>query len=214
MFGHSLNIFLLSSFWVGFLHALEIDHLAAIGNLVDPNNIKKSIIEGVKWGIGHSIIVVIAGLLLIFFKVQVSEQFSHFFEIGVGVMLIVIAIMSLKHTLLPTDNSHKHYINGEWVMHNHVNNNKSILVGIVHGLAGSSSFVLLLLPFIKDKIEAIYYLGNFVLGTVVGMGVMAFLVVIPFRFGGDSSRGINKLIRVLMGIIGLIVGLNVLISNW
>ncbi len=208
------NLLFISSFWIGLTHAFEVDHIAAVSNLVDSKSITKSILSGIKWGLGHSLIVIIVGLLLILFKVQVDEEFSHFFEYGVGFMLIILALFSLKHTIFDANSSHEHYINGQLVSHSHQLQNRSFLVGIVHGLAGSSSFTLLLIPYIKDKVDAIWYLGNFAIGSVIGMGIMSSIIAFPLKYTNIKIPNLSKILKISMGLIGLAVGIGVLIDSF
>jgi ABC-type nickel/cobalt efflux system permease component RcnA len=214
MFNSTINLLLLSSFWVGLLHALEIDHLVAICSLVNEKSLINSIKSGIKWGLGHSLIIIVAGMVLIFFRIQVSEEFSQFFEVGVGIMIIFLGIFSILHTLNGDSNTHEHSINGMIVRHSHGGENKSFVVGVVHGLAGSSSFVLLLLPFIKSKFDAIWYLFNFSLGTIVGMGLMSFVIAIPLRYSRSNIPIVCKILKFGIGLIGIVVGVGVLIKNW
>ncbi|HZS60682.1 MAG TPA: hypothetical protein VFA43_15510 [Gemmatimonadaceae bacterium] len=78
---------------------------------------------------------------------------------------------------------------------------RPLLVGIVHGLAGSAAVALLVLTTIHDPRWAIVYLAIFGVGTIVGMMIMTMLITLPFGF--LSPRGL----RIASGAISLAFGL-------
>ena len=65
---------LLIGFALGLQHAIEADHLAAVSTIVSE---KKSLVAaslvGGLWGVGHTISLLVAGAVVIFLKLQISE---------------------------------------------------------------------------------------------------------------------------------------------
>jgi high-affinity nickel permease len=87
---------LLLTIYAGFIHAFEADHLLAVSNIVSQrNSMKSSLKDEIFWGLGHSSTIFFIGLLMIIFKVSISESSFHYFEATVGVMLIALAIYRL-----------------------------------------------------------------------------------------------------------------------
>src|ERR1019366_3423233 len=87
---------LLITIYAGFTHAFEADHLLAVGNLVSRrDHAWLSVKDGVFWGLGHSSTIVFIGILMILFRVGISENSFHYFEATVGVMLIALAVYRL-----------------------------------------------------------------------------------------------------------------------
>jgi high-affinity nickel-transport protein len=78
---------------------------------------------------------------------------------------------------------------------------RPLVVGIVHGLAGSAAVALLVLTTIHEPGLAVFYLLIFGLGTIVGMMLMTMVISLPF--GWVSPRGL----RVASGAISLAFGL-------
>ena len=59
---------------------------------------------------------------------------------------------------------------------------RPMLIGIVHGLAGSAALALLVLPIIQRPIWAISYLFVFGLGTLAGMMLMTATIAVPIAY--------------------------------
>jgi high-affinity nickel-transport protein len=59
---------------------------------------------------------------------------------------------------------------------------RPIVIGIVHGLAGSAAVALLVLPIIQRPIWALAYLVVFGLGTIVGMMLMTATIAVPITY--------------------------------
>jgi high-affinity nickel-transport protein len=84
---------------------------------------------------------------------------------------------------------------------------RPLVVGIVHGLAGSAAIALLVLTTIKDPRWAIVYLLIFGVGTIAGMMLMTSAIAIPFAFTSARFEGINRGLRLATGLLSLAFGL-------
>jgi high-affinity nickel-transport protein len=84
---------------------------------------------------------------------------------------------------------------------------RPLLVGIVHGLAGSAAVALLVLATISDPTWAIFYLLVFGVGTVAGMMVITAAIAMPVAWGGARSARIGGALRVASGLLSLGFGL-------
>ena len=157
-----------------------------------------SSLAGVFWGIGHTATLFIIGTILIVMKGEIPEKWAMSLEFLVGIMLVylgVTTLISLKNIHL-----HKHDHDGEVPNHKHVHTHehsgihehkhqhyhisylKSMLIGLVHGLAGSGAMVLLTMSTVKSVWEGAIYILIFGVGTVVGMLVFTTIIGIPFVF--------------------------------
>ena len=80
-----LGIFI--TVYAGLEHAFEADHLLAVNSLVtNRTNFKESVKDGVFWGIGHTLTIFVVAILMIGFKIAVSEQVFSYLEATVGLM--------------------------------------------------------------------------------------------------------------------------------
>ena len=84
---------------------------------------------------------------------------------------------------------------------------RSVLVGIVHGLAGSAAVALLALATIADPYLAVGYLVVFGVGTIVGMTVITALLALPFTAGVRLRLGWQRTLALGTGLLSLSVGL-------
>ncbi|MDB6030443.1 MAG: high-affinity nickel-transporter [Verrucomicrobiales bacterium] len=100
---------------------------------------------------------------------------------------------------------------------------RPLLVGVVHGLAGSAAVALLVLPIIQNAKWAVAYLLLFGCGTIAGMMLITAAVALPFACSAVYSAAFNRRLAFasclmsigfglfLMYQIGFVQGLFVLI---
>lgn len=84
---------------------------------------------------------------------------------------------------------------------------RPLVVGVVHGLAGSAAVALLVLTTIRDPQWAILYLLIFGVGTIVGMMLITALIALPVAYSGQRLAGLNRGLRLASGLISLGFGL-------
>jgi high-affinity nickel-transport protein len=84
---------------------------------------------------------------------------------------------------------------------------RPLLIGIVHGLAGSAAVALLVLGTIREARWAVFYLLVFGLGTIVGMMLMTLAFAVPFTFAGSRFAWLNKGLVTATGVVSLVFGL-------
>ena len=84
---------------------------------------------------------------------------------------------------------------------------RPLVVGLVHGLAGSASVALLVLATIDDAWWAMGYLLLFGAGTIVGMLLITATIVAPLAYAARRSVRIERHLRVASGLLSVGVGL-------
>ena len=84
---------------------------------------------------------------------------------------------------------------------------RPLLVGIVHGLAGSAAVALLILATIRNSTWAIAYLLVFGVGTIAGMMVITVSLVSTFRFVGRRFEKFGQRLALVSGLISLGFGM-------
>ena len=84
---------------------------------------------------------------------------------------------------------------------------RPLLVGIVHGLAGSAAVALLVLGTIREARWAVFYLLVFGMGTIVGMMLMTLAFAVPFTLAGNRFAWLNKGLVTATGLVSLVLGL-------
>jgi high-affinity nickel-transport protein len=84
---------------------------------------------------------------------------------------------------------------------------RPLLVGIVHGLAGSAAVALLVLSTIGQPKWAVLYLLIFGVGTIVGMMLITAALALPFSFAGQKFAWLNRGLVTASGVLSLGFGL-------
>ena len=212
---------LLIGFTLGLQHAIEADHLAAVSTIVsEKKSLMSASLVGGMWGVGHTIALFAVGALVIFFKLKISESAGVKLEAAVGAMLILLGANALRK-LLSADkvHFHAHEHGAREHVHIHVHepdidetshhrfSPRSVVIGMVHGLAGSAALMLLIVPTISSPLTAILYLLVFGSGSIFGMMAMSFLIGLPVHFTASRFAFINRGIRLAAGLFSLGLGM-------
>jgi hypothetical protein len=82
-----------------------------------------------------------------------------------------------------------------------------LLIGIVHGLAGSAAVALLVLSTIREPKWAVLYLLIFGVGTIAGMMLITAVIALPFSFAGYRFAWLNHSLVTGSGLVSLGFGL-------
>lgn len=200
---------LLLGFFLGMRHATDADHVVAVTNIVSQQrSIRGAAWTGVFWGIGHSLTVLVVGGAIVGFGLVVTERLGLSLELSVAVMLIVLGLMNMNAAF-------RWFGNAQESEREHAGETarldrwlgrlgatpalRPMLIGVVHGLAGSAAVALLVLPLIRGTAGAIAYLLVFGLGTIAGMMLITAAIAVPVRYAAARSASWH---RVLGGFAG------------
>jgi high-affinity nickel-transport protein len=84
---------------------------------------------------------------------------------------------------------------------------RPLVIGIVHGLAGSAAIALLVLTAVREPAWAIAYLLLFGVGTIGGMILITVALSAPFAFSWSRLPRFNWQLRVASGLLSFGFGL-------
>ena len=84
---------------------------------------------------------------------------------------------------------------------------RPLLIGIVHGLAGSAAVALLVLTTIHDPRWGVFYLLIFGVGTIAGMMLITVAMALPFSYAGSRFAWVNRGLVTTSGLLSLCFGL-------
>jgi high-affinity nickel-transport protein len=84
---------------------------------------------------------------------------------------------------------------------------RPLMIGIVHGLAGSAAVALLILATIRNPHWALVYLLVFGAGTVAGMMLITMSIASAFRFFGRRNARFSHWLGLASGLVSLAFGL-------
>ena len=159
--------FLAGGLLLGCLHALEADHIITVTNLVlNKDSLKKSLRLALQWGFGHSITLTILAILVFSLDTAFMALMSTKAEQMVGVTMIFLGLIVFFQEL-------KQNSKFKVFAHKDVETSGSQLfgVGVLHGVAGSTSIFLLIPVALTKSIWGVFsYVGLFCLGMILTMG--------------------------------------------
>lgn len=111
----------------------------------------------------------------------------------------------------PDEHSPSHHkLPLSWVdglLHHARSGKKSILIGMIHGMAGSAALMLVVLASIASTAVGIMYIAVFGLGSILGMLIMSTLISLPFVASAHRSERMNIVVRSIAGIVSVVFGL-------
>lgn len=189
----SLFLTFITSLMLGMRHATDPDHIVAVTAIASrERSVPKAAWLGALWGFGHTLTLLLVGGAIIAFKITFTPRVGLSMEFTVAIMLIVLGLLNLFE-VRPQSRS--------------VNTARPFLVGIVHGLAGSATAVLLIVPLIPDPRWAAVYLLVFGFGTVVGMTLITLSIAAPSLFIASRMAGMQRSLRLASGAVSLVFGL-------
>jgi ABC-type nickel/cobalt efflux system permease component RcnA len=157
--------------------------------------------RGAVWGLGHALTLLLLAGGCILLGVAIPERTGRALEGAVGVMLLVLGVSVFVRMRAQRIHVHGHvHADGTAHVHPHVHPHahardgrdhdhghhalgrpalRTLLVGAVHGLAGSSALVLLVGSAAQSPALGIAYVLLFGLGAVVGMTALAGTLALP-----------------------------------
>ena len=207
---------------VGMRHALEPDHIAAVSTLVNREQGGfRAAWLGVCWGVGHTASLFVAGLALVVVRAEMPAGLADVFELAVAAMLIGLGLRSVLQAARlgskgPT-RMHRH----RWVIHQHPGMpahvhigrwtfaRRPLLIGAIHGLAGSGALAALVLTTLSSTASRLAYMMLFGLGSTAGMAALSGLLGWPLaRLGAHENvtRGISFVVGCMSMALGVLWG--------
>jgi ABC-type nickel/cobalt efflux system permease component RcnA len=210
---------------LGLKHAVEADHLAAVSAIVSERKslLSASLVGGL-WGVGHTISLLLAGVAVILLRVEIGRRTEMALEFGVALMLVVLGADAIRKLFRGGRiHLHAHEHGGRWHVHPHIHDGSAeaeggthhglrlskrpLVVGMVHGLAGSAALMLLVLSTIPSPLAGLIYIAVFGVGSIGGMMLMSALVGLPVHFTANRFARANLAVRCAAGVFSLCFGL-------
>jgi hypothetical protein len=207
---------------LGMRHAFEPDHLAAVSTLVarERSGFKAAFL-GACWGIGHTASLLVIGTVLVVLRAAMPAPVSDFFEFCVALMLIGLGARAIYvaarqgHTGPAHVHHHGHMVHthagvaahvhvGRWTLAS-----RPLLIGAVHGLAGSGALTALVVTTLPSTAARLTYMALFGLGSTLGMAALSGVLGWPIaRLGSHHAvvRGLSMAVGCLSIGLGLIWG--------
>lgn len=219
---HSYLMILSLAFGGGMLHALDADHIVTITSLAgDKHNFRHSLQYCTRWALGHGSVLLFFGAAMFFLGMMIPVELSHFAEILVGVVLVLIGarividiVRARAHLhfhqhdhLLPHAHWHQHHPVKVHVDASHQHQHKAVLIGMLHGVAGSAP-LLALLPIsrLHDPMSGMAYLLVFGIGTLASMLFFGGILGKSMSWLHCYSQRTIKATRLVIGLGAIVFG--------
>ncbi len=222
---------------LGMQHALEADHVAAVSSVVSRRKGLRSISwHGAVWGIGHTLTLLIVAGGCILLKTRLDEKIAERLEFGVGLMLVGLGAHVLWRlwkdrihfgthdhadgTRHLHAHSHQHdaHTDHRHSRHEHEHPEgipwRTLLIGTMHGMAGSAALVVLAASSIEDPLAGLGYVLLFGLGSVVGMAALSAVIAVPLTWTANSLTVANRVLQGSIGALTIIIGLHVIYETY
>lgn len=230
--------FLILGFLIGISHALEADHLAAIGTLAGSgrSSSKKLAFLGASWGLGHTTTLLALSSAVLVFGFVLNDRVAAGMEFAVGAMLVMIGMHVFWRIRQSRIHFHIHEHgdgNKHFHAHSHAKNVKSAkqthkkdphhhkhgfslrayLIGLMHGAAGSAGLIALTAAATRDASTALIYVLVFGFGSICGMAFLTYAVSWPLRLSENIAGRFFKITQGAIATIAIFIGTNVMIEN-
>lgn len=200
---------------IGLRHALDTDHLAAVSAIVsERKSLFSSLLIGGLWGLGHTLSLLVVGVGVIMLNLQI-QRYEKALEFGVALMLIGLGL-NVLYQLFRESPIHLHTHRHGEQLHTHLHQHQEptvaadkgwsfrpLLIGMVHGLAGSAGLMLGVLATISTAPLAFAYILIFGLGSIGGMMIMSVILGLPAHFTASSFTRTNLVVRAASGMFSL-----------
>lgn len=213
-------------FLLGMQHALEADHIAAVSSIAARRTDVSDIVKhGLTWGLGHTLTLFVFAGAAIVIGHAIPEQLARPLETAVGVMLVGLGAHVLWRLWCDGVHFHQHgHDDGteHFHVHSHVNEPiphqkgshehqhgfrwRSLLVGLMHGMAGSAALLVLAIAQAKDPVYGIFYVLLFGIGSMLGMGALSTLIAVPLAVSARSLTWANRSLQCLVGAVTIGIG--------
>ncbi|MGZ8377982.1 MAG: urease accessory protein [Gemmatirosa sp.] len=186
----------------GMRHALEADHLAAVASLATGGRSARTVmLQGAAWGLGHTATLLLVGGVCLLLGAAIPERTSVALELGVGVMLVLLGAQALWRAYRPRRAPH---------VHEAALPRRALVVGAVHGLAGSAALLVLTLAAVRSPWAGLAYVGLFGAGSIAGMVALCAAMSVPLRLSARLSARAFTGMEVLFGAATIVIGVRLI----
>lgn len=206
---------------IGFRHGMDSDHIAAITDMVGAEHERnRQIRMGMMYAIGHSLVVLIIGLLVILLGTRLPERLIESMEFLVGLSLLVLGGYIL-YSLIRTRNDYHHKSRWEiayqgikkilpWKTPNLTKFGilGAFIVGILHGIGAETPTQVMIFTYsagLENLTLSIAQLLLFVMGLLIATGLVTYLASWGFM-KAKFKRKVYLLLGAVTGIYSIVLG--------
>lgn len=211
---------------LGMQHALEADHIAAVSSIAARRTDVRDIVKhGLTWGLGHTITLFVFASAAILLGHAIPEHVARPLETAVGIMLVGLGAHVLWRLWHDRVHFHQHR-HGDGTQHIHVHSHagesiphrssshehqhgfrwRSLLVGLMHGMAGSAALLVLAVSQAASPVIGMLYVLIFGIGSMLGMGALSAVIALPLAMSARWLTWSNRALQFCVGVITIGIG--------
>jgi hypothetical protein len=214
-------------FLLGMQHALEADHIAAVSSIAARRTEIGDIVRhGLTWGLGHTLTLFVFAGAAILLGHAIPESVARPIETAVGIMLVGLGAHVLWRLWRDRVHFHMHG-HGDGTVHIHAHSHagetlpharaahahahgfrwRTLLVGLMHGMAGSAALLVLTVSQASSPAAGLGYVALFGIGSMVGMGALSTVIAVPLAVSARWLTWANRGLQGAVGIVTTVIGL-------
>jgi len=220
-------------FLLGMQHALEADHVAAVSSIAARRTEVGDIVKhGLTWGLGHTLtLFVFAGAALVLGH-AIPEHLAQPIETAVGVMLVGLGVHVLWRLWRDRVHFHQHS-HGDGIVHVHAHSHageaipharaphghahgfrwRTLLVGLMHGMAGSAALLVLTVSQAPSVASGLGYVALFGVGSMIGMGALSTVIAVPLAVSARRLTWANSGLQGAVGLVTIAIGVRTIVAT-
>jgi high-affinity nickel permease len=220
-------------FLLGMQHALEADHIAAVSSIAARRSDIGDIVKhGLTWGLGHTLTLFAFVGAAIVLGHALPEHFARPIETAVGIMLVGLGAHVLWRLWRDRVHFHRHG-HGDGAVHIHAHSHggkniphigaahahahgfrwRTLLVGLMHGMAGSAALLVLTVSQAPSSAVALVYVALFGIGSMVGMGALSTVIAVPLAVSARWLTWANSGLQGAVGVITIAIGVMTIVAT-
>ena len=220
-------------FLLGMQHALEADHIAAVSSIAARRTELGDIVKhGLTWGLGHTLTLFAFASAAILLGHAIPEHLARPLETAVGVMLVGLGAHVLWRLWRDRMHFHRHG-HGDGTVHIHAHSHageiashahaphmhahgfrwRTLLVGLMHGMAGSAALLVLAASQASSVAAGLGYVALFGIGSMVGMGALSAVIAVPLAVSARWLTSANRGLQGAVGVTTMAIGVTTVIAT-
>src|SRR6188474_1125623 len=222
-------------FLLGMQHALEADHIAAVSSIAARRSRVGDIVKhGLTWGLGHTLTLFVFAGAAILLGSAIPESVARPMEAAVGLMLIGLGAHVLWRLWRDRVHFHRHG-HGDGTVHIHAHSHagetmpharaphvhahqygfrwRTLLVGLMHGMAGSAALLVLAVSQAASPTVGLGYVALFGVGSMIGMGVLSTVIAVPLVVSARSLTWANRGLQAAVGLATVAIGIMTVVET-
>ena len=220
-------------FLLGMQHALEADHIAAVSSIAARRTDVGDIVKhGLTWGLGHTLTLFVFAGVAILLGCAIPEHFARPIETAVGIMLVGLGAHVLWRLWRDRVHFHKHS-HGDGTVHIHAHSHagetvaharaphahghgfrwRTLLVGLMHGMAGSAALLVLAATQASSPAIGLGYVALFGIGSMIGMGALSSVIAVPLAVSARWLTWANRSLQGAVGVVTIAIGVTTIYAT-